>query len=577
MVEMSSGSVHYEIYLKATPRADWALVEVAPDRDTGLRIAADQLREHKLGRVKVTKEKFDAETGEFRQVTIHESGYDSSQDKAKAVDPDRHPIPCVEPNDLYTMHSRRTLSRVLGNWMARHKVTPFEFLHRIDLVEKLDASGMELQHAVQKFAIAEASVTKIPVQSIIKVLHKLSDTFIDKLYKDHKANIFPTIKPETLGEVAEKLRKDKSGFYRLSGAVSLYLANSKDWSEKVDRLLNLSDAAPANSELRTFVLQPLDAILGEVVAGEAGLNELIGARKNLGTSLLSLADLFAGKVSSEPLTSVEENDECDRQRALATVKRLGEHFAAGEFAAARGAVARRILKEMKSPKRLCPNDINGEISLVRQLSAHLKTSTGPLLPAEDLHEAMVERCKQLVAGEAIDRYLSQAEDAGEELERLFQLSEQVVGKVNKRALAGYIRGHLTSPKVERHFLNDREPLAPRLKQLSHLQSLVQKCDFDEEEQEGIHSSFGILGDRIEQQEGLIASIAQNTRAGPLERAIALLKLVANAHVPAGPATSRAVQAAKILLRTDEARRTLATNQDLRKQFTTLAACIDPAA
>lgn len=574
---MAAGSVHFEIFIKSTPRADWNLVEVASDRDSALRLAHEKLAGHKMGRVKVTKEKFDEASGEFRRVIVHESGH--TEDKSKSADKEdnRHPIPCLEVQDLYSMHSRRTISRVLGQWLARNKVTPFELLHRNDLAEKLDSSGMELQHAIQKFAIAEASATKIPVQSIIKELNKLSDNFVNRVYKDTKANIFPKVTADTFADTAAKLRKDAKGYYRFSAAVCIHLSKGGDWADKVDLLLNLSDAAPSDSEIRTFALQPLDAVLGEVVAGEAGLNELIGARKDLGTSLLSLADLFVGNAETKAVQDIADENEAARRRALEVTNRLGRHFAAGEFAAARGAVARRILKELKSPKRLCPNDVRAEIMLLRDLNKRLEQATGSLLLADDLQKTMIDRGKQLVAAESVDRYLANSEDAGEELERLFFMAENIAGAVNKKAISGYIRGLLGSTKAEKHFLNKAEPLAPRLKQLSHLQSMVKKCEFAEAEQDEIHKAFGVLGDRIEQQEGLISSITHNTRVGALERAIALLKLVANAHVPKGPATSRAVTAAKTLLRTDEARKTLASNEGLRKQFTALAACIDPAA
>ena len=96
--------------------------------------------------------------------------------------------------DLCNPHARETIGRALKEWLKRKVATPMELLHRVDLVENLEASGTEFQHAVQKVAIASASSQQANVQKFIKQINDLVTRAIEGLYAAHRANAFPSIK-----------------------------------------------------------------------------------------------------------------------------------------------------------------------------------------------------------------------------------------------------------------------------------------------------------------------------------------------------------------------------------------------
>src|SRR5690606_19723061 len=91
---------------------------------------------------------------------------------------------CVAPNDLYSAHARDRIGRLLEGWLARHHATPFELLHRPDLVEELDASGIELQHAIQKIAVPEAQDRGLSVHELMRTFQGLVERAIQRLLKD---------------------------------------------------------------------------------------------------------------------------------------------------------------------------------------------------------------------------------------------------------------------------------------------------------------------------------------------------------------------------------------------------------
>ena len=113
--------------------------------------------------VRAIKATLDNDTHEFRSVTLlTKRRIDRPR---KRVAPERLDPLCVTPADLYSAPLRERIRRLLYPWRAHHGVVVFELVYRPDLTEKLDASGLEKQHAIQKVAVPEAE---------IKALHSLA-------------------------------------------------------------------------------------------------------------------------------------------------------------------------------------------------------------------------------------------------------------------------------------------------------------------------------------------------------------------------------------------------------------------
>src|SRR5215213_3500014 len=151
---MDRAQVHYEVWIRRKPASGWALEIATEDRQRAIDTAEEIFATGKAVAVRVAKETLDEDTREFKTVNILTKG-DAKETKAKKNKDELDPL-CVSPSDLYTGHARERIGRLLHAWLDRHRVTPFELLHRADLIEKLEAAGMDLQHAVQKVAVPEA-------------------------------------------------------------------------------------------------------------------------------------------------------------------------------------------------------------------------------------------------------------------------------------------------------------------------------------------------------------------------------------------------------------------------------------
>ena len=154
--------VHYEVFVRRTPQAPWRLEMASEDRADALASAEDLIKEQRVAAVRVTKETLDPDSMEFQSVTLMTRGVPDAEHKARVREPLADPV-CTGPLDLYNAPAREKIQRLLDDWLRRNRATPFELLHRPDLVEKLEASGVELQHAIQKVAVPESQATGQPV------------------------------------------------------------------------------------------------------------------------------------------------------------------------------------------------------------------------------------------------------------------------------------------------------------------------------------------------------------------------------------------------------------------------------
>jgi hypothetical protein len=192
-----SDTIHYEVFVRRVPGGPWKLEMATENRAHAVKSAEDLIGEKAVAAVRVTKETLDPSTGEYRSVPVFAKGDTTEGPKRKPNDK-LEPL-CVSPQDLYTTHVRDRIGRLMEGWLSRRKVTPFELLHRPDLIEELDASGTDLQHAIQKMAVPEAQARGISTHEVMRVFQSLVERAISRIAKDAKRGAFPNFEKEKFG------------------------------------------------------------------------------------------------------------------------------------------------------------------------------------------------------------------------------------------------------------------------------------------------------------------------------------------------------------------------------------------
>lgn len=548
---MDCVQVHYEVFFRKGPQAPWRLELATEDRSQAMALAEEALQDKRALAVRVTKETLDPETMEFNSVTLLSKGTIEAEKPRPKRDPSADSI-CTGPRDLYNSPSREKLQRLLDDWLRRNHATPFELLHRPDLCEKLEASGMELQHAIQKISIPESQDSGAPVHEVIRHYQRLSEQALERVVKAGRAKQFPEIEPAAIGAVAEKLAGDPERQFLLGGAIAAAIAPCKTWREKVDRLLDFAEAVPDTPQPRALCQVILEQPLAEIVASRAGLADLLGAQNlDLGGVLAALVRIAAPR-EVEALTRMDKAIGRLIPPLDGPAVRLADRMNAGDFKVLGTVLARRVLGELTGPRRLRPADAKGEIEILRALAMALTASAGRLLSHDEVQAAFVERSRAIVAADFVEAYLGKGDSAGNEVRLLIKLCENVAGAANKRQAARWLMGAVAALRFETEFRTAGEAASQRLAALAGLQKAVFHADLPEKETREITTKIGEVGALVEADVKVCLQLVR-AQAPALQKLSALLMLASGEAAPLGAAADRARAEVVKLMRAPEVR------------------------
>jgi hypothetical protein len=553
-----SDQVHYELFVRRKPGAQWTLDMATEVRTHALQTAEEALEQGRAIAVRVSKETLDPETREYKSISIFTKGQVDGG-KPKKVQEDLDPL-CVQPADLYTAHARDRIGRLLEAWLDRHHATPFELLHRPDLVEKLEASGTDLQHALQKIAIPEAEARGLSVHELIRTFQGLVERTVANLMKAFKKGDLPDLDKEGFARAAERLATDPDRAFLLGAGVAASIAPGKNWSEKLARLLDLADAAPTDPKARAAALAAIETPLAEIIGSKAGMADLLGANDaDLGTTLAAMTRL-AGGAQVEGLIRVEAGVRNCMPELNGTAKRLCDWLSGEEFPAVRMSIAQRVLKELNGVRRLKPADAEAEIEFLRALAMSLTAAAGRILPPEDITSAFTTRSKTLLNGEFIEALLGRDRSSREEVQMLIRLAENVMGAVNKRTAARWLSANVLALRFERELRQGPDSAASKLAALAGLQKSLVRSGLVVEDYEPLCARLGEVGGMIEADARLVAMLVR--APAPLPQKIALLiKLAMGEAGPTGPVADKAKLEVLKLARAPEAREELANSPE----------------
>jgi hypothetical protein len=533
---MPSGKVHFEVFVKKHRKAGWTLAEARPGREEAIEIARKLLADMPTGSVRVSKERFDDDSRTFRSTTVFEEGaerFEKEEDKTGDGS-----LPCVSPDDLTNPSARDTMSRVLNEWFVRKQVTPMELMHSPAQAEDLESGGTELQHAIQKVAVASARDGDSTVHAYVKQLNELTQKAFDRIYKDGKAGKLPRFSEyKSYSKLVDEFAP-KTAVYKIRAALADRLSNERSYSKKLAVLMEFANDLPSDSEARALAVEQLDVFVAEILGFDSGLTALLGSVDELGDEVQLLADMYDGSAAAESLENAPKG-----------ARKLTELMAAGDFKSSRTAVAAALLERLRRPRRLRPGDVMAEVKLARKLAQKLVIAQGPDLSPDALQDAFSKRSARLLTPETIGDFLDKCSHPDDEIDQLLALEENIVGGQNKHKLAGYIRACLGNHKTESWFVSGEGRPIDRLHRLSRFQTRALKGNYPDEQKAGLSDTFDAVGMKIIERSGLIDAIANGDQP-VLDRAASLLKLVTCQAVPAGKCAALAQQRAMRLIRSE---------------------------
>ena len=525
------------------------------DRAQAVQTAEDMLSDNRAAAVRVTKETLDPDIMEFNSVTVLTRGAPELQRK-RVVPEDQAGPRCSAPQDFYAPHAREMIGRVLEDWLGRNGVTAFELLHRPDLAERLEASGVELQHAIQKVAVPESQDVGQPVHDLMRHYQKLSDQALERIVAAGRRNLFPNLEDCSIADIAHRMAGQPDRAFIMGGVVCGALTGLRGGRPRLDRLMDLAERAPLDGAPHAMVMVPIEQLLCEMLGARTSLADVLGPSLDQGASLAAVVRMVAPReinalIAQDPRLALQV------PAVDGPAARLGARLEAGEFPLLSAALARMVLRELMSPRRLRPNDAAGEIDILRTLAMTLTVTAGRLLTLDEVQTAFNERSKAIVTADFVAAYVKPCTTVLCEAEALTRLCENVTGIGNKRSAARWLSACVGSLRFESEMRaqSGTQTAAQKLGVLAGLQRAVRACGLTERDDEEINAAIGTVGGAVEAEARIVMMLARSP-APLLQRLSVLLRLAAGETAPLGPAADRAKAEAVKLFRAPESRAAL---------------------
>lgn len=569
-----AGPIHYEIYVRKTPPSPWTLAMATEDRARAVETAEETLRNQLAVAVRVTKETLDPDTMEFASVTILTRGAPEPKRK-RLVDPANGQPTCSAPHDLYTPLARERLSQVLEDWLMRQRVTAYELLHRPDLAEALDASGVELQHAIQKVAIPESQSTGQPTHDLIRHYQRLAEAAIARLVGAGRRGHFPDPAAQPLARIVQGLAGKSDRVFIMGGVICRAAAGATSPRARLERLMDLADQAPVDGPGRALVMGQIEQMLCDLLSARSGLADVLGPELDQGASLAAVVRMSAPQEISALIRADHRMGEMIPV-VDGAAGRLAACLSKDQFPTLARVLARMVLRELMGPRRLRPGDALGEITILRTLAACLTATAGRLLTLDEVQAAFIERSKSLVTADFVGACTAGHETALMEVETLVRLCENVTGAANKRAAARWLDASLTAIRFEIEMRAPGVHPVQKLAILAGLQRSILACALSETDRDRLLASIGQLGGVIETDARLVTQMAR-AEAPPPQKITALLRLAAGQTGPSGPVADRARAEVMKLVRTPAVRTAMVETPELLHEIKGLMKTVGLAA
>ena len=548
---MSHHQVHYELFTRRTPQASWVL-EMAGESRENVTLTAEELLKNGRSAVRVTKETLDPETGEYRSLTLLDKGVSAPQKKVKL--PPATDTVCISPQDLYSVHSREKISRLLEDWLKLQGVTAFELLHRPDLAERLEASGSELLHVVQKLSVPESHETGQDLHELMRRWTGLIDRACTRLIQDGRKALFPVLTPENCLSLIDRLHEHPERAYIFGGALAAALKGQRRPSTKLEILLSYAKLIKAYLEAHAdheWALLVVETPVTEIFGLRASLNEILGQDAELGDAMTVMTRMAAGR---EVAVIARSDARVARLMPSLTGVLGGYHdlIRDGHLSQLSFHISKRLVEELKSPRRLKPSDPEAEIETLRVLALCMTAAGRDEAQRDDIKEAFVERSKRLVSSEFVTSLLETAETPVEEADRLIWLCENMVGAANKRQAARWLSQIVGTAKFEQHMRENSQSAAQRLLALAQMQGRVAAAALVDQDGREVSLKLGQIGNLIATDVKLLAHILRGG-ASAMQKFSMLLSFAAGQSAPFGPLSDLAKAEAIKMLRDPDIR------------------------
>jgi len=243
---------------------------------------------------------------------------------------------CSELEDYYGFESRRTVGRLMRQYLDEYGLTALELVFNAARLSLLERNDTLFPQAVQKVAGLQASELDVKPADRAEALYSAVTEIKERAAEYEEADGFAeVIKDKGLADAVAQVdlsiaKKDRTFMARF--ALARYLSAAGDWNTKLELLVDL-----AVDGIDGAALNYLDEAFAEILDGTTGLMELLGGQPDMGTATRTIARLAVGRcpIPKNPLSCIEAVNGVMGRFNLPLTRRILHERVAAEVASTR--------------------------------------------------------------------------------------------------------------------------------------------------------------------------------------------------------------------------------------------------
>jgi hypothetical protein len=370
----------------------------------------------------------------------------------------RVPI-CAGLQDIYGQSSRALIGSLARPFLDQMVLTPTELLYSPRNHLKLDNAGTLLRDITERAADMQARAAGVPRSQRIRELQNLLDLLSNTSRALEEREPVVPLRPGSYREICAQIRQttDPVGVStRINRMLTEYLAGSRVWADKLEKVVSLAKEAGASGDLPY-----IDAVLGEILQSEIAQDAIFGRRISLEDRIDDLVDMYKSNYPSRAKISNPPPAALDLNKLLGALP-LPETRQSLETAVVQLLASRNPIR---SPELMM--ELRATHGLLQRLR-HAETVIGGRRALEFIDKRM----GRLLTGDTIADYIHGASHLSERLVALLEIYAVTFGPTNRKTVEGFLSRYFGDEDFERRFLTGEGSPQHKLKLMTTLYKAV---------------------------------------------------------------------------------------------------------
>jgi len=433
-------------------------------------------------------------------------------------------VVCRTADDFFQPGARGLIGNLCRGFLDQMVLTPTEVIFSARNHTRIDGAGTLLRDVIERTSKMQAGAAGMPWQARQRELQGVIDELVLKVREIEQSEPLVPLKEGVVRATLAQIRATSSPQllpYRVYRSITDYLAGSRIWIAKLERLVVLARELEGTNDL-DFV----DGLLAECIPSEIAQEALFGRSVAIDVKIDDLSELHRGDYPDRrqitPPPAAEAINALLRRHPMPML---------------RSAIEAAILQHLASRNPINSPELMIELKATYGLLHRLKQGD-KVLGGRRALDFIDKRMGRLLSAEAIADYLRGAASVADRLIVLFEMYSFTFGAANRKVVETAIDRYMNDVDFDRRLLQGEGSPAHKLKLAATLYRAVTTSALTMQMKQALALKLAQIQAAFIQQSKLFAIIDRQS-ASTARKAQQVIMLCLEGHFIPGENLNRA--------------------------------------